>query len=115
MKVSIMAFAAVAMTFGITHVANAQDQQAAAPTQYQDLEDVAVFSGDGNRIGEIETLLLDQQGGLAYVVEIEEGFLGLRDTEVVIPATRLSYDAQNRRFSTDVAETEIQGLQTWED
>lgn len=95
--------------------AAAQTQQPATTNQYQDLDDISVVTGDGTRIGEIDSVALGRDGTLAYVLEIEEGFMGMREKEVVVPMERLSFDAQNNRFTSDLAEADFQNQQTWDD
>lgn len=106
-----LAVALVAGTLALPAVA----QQQATQDTYREAEDIVVHSSGGVRMGEVEEVLVDQQGNVAYAIEVEEGFLGLRDTEVILPADRLSYDAQNNRFSTDMTEAEIRSLPVWDD
>lgn len=95
--------------------ASAQSQQAATAQNYWDLDDTEVVSADGTRVGEIDEVVIGRDGQLAYILEIEEGFLGLRDEEVVVPLDRVTFDAQNKRFTTDLAEADFQKLEAWQD
>lgn len=115
MKYIVAAIGAALLTAPAVGGATAQTQQPATTNQYQDLDDISVVTGDGTRIGEIDSVALGQDGTLAYVLEIEEGFMGMRDKEVVVPMDRLSFDAKNNRFTTDLAEADFQNLQTWDD
>lgn len=92
-----------------------QQEQAAAATPYTEIDDIGVFTAEGNRVGEIEDVVADQNGNLAFVVEIEEGFLGMREREVIVPMDRLTYDREAKRFNTEMAEADFQTLQVWDD
>ncbi|SOD94968.1 PRC-barrel domain-containing protein [Caenispirillum bisanense] len=123
MKIATLALAAATLALPGAALAQAQNQpttqsqqQAAiGASQFHDVDDLAVMTQDGKRLGEIENVLVDGSGTMAYVVEIEDGFLGMNETEVVVPADRLSFDAQNRGFTTTMTEADIKGLQAWED
>lgn len=123
MKIATLALAAATLALPGAALAQAQNQPttqsqqqaATGGSQFQDVDDLAVVTRDGKRLGEIENVLVDGSGTMAYVVEIEDGFLGMNETEVVVPADQLSFDSQNRSFSTGMSESDIKGLQTWED
>lgn len=97
-------------------LATTQNQPAAAmEREYRDIDDIRIIGANGNEIGEIEDVVLGPDGQLAYIVEFEEGFLGIRDREVVVPADRLQFDAQNRSFTSDMTEDEVKAMQEWDD
>ncbi|KJS41491.1 MAG: hypothetical protein VR70_04890 [Rhodospirillaceae bacterium BRH_c57] len=79
---------------------------------YTEVDDMKVYSVGGEQVGEIEDILIDPRGNIAYVVEIEEGFLGMRDTEVIVPADRLMLEGD--RFQSRMTEEELKSLQKWD-
>ncbi len=95
--------------------ATPQTQTMPAPQDraaYSEVDDMKVYSVGGEQVGEIEEIIIDPQGSLAYVLEIEEGFLGMRETEVIVPADRLMF--QGDRFQSRMTEEELKSLQQWD-
>lgn len=124
MKITTMALAASVLAMpGVAAAqtqtqtqAGAQPQQQVAVTHdYQEIDDIRIIGADGKKIGEIEEAVIDQNGRVAYVVEFEEGFLGIDDREVVVPAERLTFDAGSRSFTTNLTEADMNTLQEWDD
>lgn len=76
------------------------------------VDDMKVYSAGGERVGEVEHTVIDPQGNLAFVVEIDEGFLGMAETEVVVPMDRLVF--QGDRFQSRLTEEEMKALQAWD-
>lgn len=95
--------------------AQGQQQAAAGATDYREVDDLRVVGPDGKKIGEVENVLVDSRGQLAFVVEFDDGFLGMGEREVIVPADRMTFDAQNRTYSSDLAEADLKSLQTWDD
>lgn len=82
----------------------------------EDAESMPVYAAAGEEIGEIEDFLGDGGGAVtAVVVETENGFLGLRERELVFPAANLALDRERRRFTTDLAQADVENLQVWDD
>ncbi|WP_281827521.1 PRC-barrel domain-containing protein [Jannaschia rubra] len=81
---------------------------------YVEADDLKVIGADGARIGEIEGVLIDSSGmPAAFVVEVEDGFLNLGDTDVVMGMDALTWD--NGRYTTTMTAEEVEGLPTWDD
>lgn len=86
--------------------------RAAGNPSYHEVDDMKVYSAGGERVGEVEKMVVDPQGNLAFVVEIDEGFLGMAETEVVVPSDRLVF--QGDRFQSRLTEEEMKSLQHWD-
>lgn len=86
--------------------------RAAVKQSYDEVDDMKVYSAGGERVGEVEKMVIDPQGNLAFVVEIDEGFLGMAETEVVVPSDRLVF--QGDRFQSRLTEEEMKSLQHWD-
>ena len=100
-----------ALTLPLAGAAFAQD---AGVANYTEVDDVRIVGQDGERVGEIEGVLLDGSGKpAAYVVEVEDGFLDLGDTEVVIGIDDLTWDAG--RYTTSMSEDQMKALPVWDD
>lgn len=81
---------------------------------YSDVEDLDVVGPDGERVGEVETALVDSSGTLAaLVVEVDDGFLDLGDSDVVMMVDTLTWG--NGQFTTTMTSAEVEGLPVWED
>ncbi|WP_292288416.1 PRC-barrel domain-containing protein [Marivita sp.] len=61
-------------------------------TFLQSVEDMDVVTADGDKIGEIEEILVDNTGVPAgFLLEVG-GFLGLGDSDVSVPLDALAWD-----------------------
>ncbi|EKE44197.1 hypothetical protein OCGS_1713 [Oceaniovalibus guishaninsula JLT2003] len=88
--------------------------QTADISSYTELDDVRVIGSDGQRIGEIEEVLIDSTGmPAALVVEVEDGFLDLGDKEVVITMDALTWE--NGHYTTTMTPDEMNALPVWDD
>lgn len=72
------------------------------------LDDLDVFAATGERIGEVEEVLMDGSGRPA-AVSVELG----GDIEHIVPMDRLRLDGQ--RLVTDLTRAQIEALPRWED
>jgi sporulation protein YlmC with PRC-barrel domain len=115
MKQTALYIGASILSFSAIGGVAAQDQQGATAQQYRELDDLPVLTSDGTPVGEVDNVVIDENGELAYVVEVEEGVTGMDDREVIIPQGRLSFKRQNNRFTTDLTPTDLQDLPTWHD
>lgn len=77
------------------------------------LEDVEVVSADGNEVGEVEDALVGPDGSIVALVVEAGGFLGIGESERVVPLDRLTF--QNGDFVTDLAADEVEALPEWDD
>ena len=84
-------------------------------TDYQAIQDVEVVTeADGQEVGEIEEVLVDGTGEVvAAVVEVDDGFLDLGDSDVVIQLDDLTWNGGE--FTTSLTEGQMQSLPTWDD
>ena len=102
------AMAALAL-IGTASVASAQTDG----VQYMSVEDMEIVNAAGEQIGEIEEILVGQDGMLAaYLVEIG-GFLGMGEHEVALPMDALSFAGD--RFQTDMTKDQLEALPEWDD
>ncbi len=81
---------------------------------YRSIEDIDVVVASGETVGEIEKILIDGSGTpVAAVVEINDGFLNLGDTEVVVNLSDLTWE--DGQYSTALTEGQIESLPVWDD
>lgn len=68
-----------------------------------------VYSPSGDRIGQIEELLIDKQSGrVAYAMMGFGGFLGLGEDYYPLPWGKLSYDTRLEGYVTDVTRQQLE-------
>lgn len=76
------------------------------------LEDMEIYGISGGTIGEIEDVLGTTDGkATAFAVEVG-GFLGIGDTEVVVPFDRVDWEDGQLRVDMDAEE--IDALERWD-
>lgn len=81
-----------------------------------ELEDMNVFAGAGERIGEIEEVLANSEDEIvAVVIEFEDGFLDLGEREVVMPIDQLQFGQEGREVTTAMSDAELKALPVWDD
>ena len=78
-----------------------------------DIEDMDLMTADGEEIGEVEEVLLDAGQPVAVSVEIDDGFLGIDDREVVFGLDQLQL--QDDDFVTSLDKATIEALPEWDD
>ncbi|PYE80618.1 PRC-barrel domain-containing protein [Pseudoroseicyclus aestuarii] len=95
-------------------LAGAAAAQTADPSTYTQIENQNVLGADGTEVGEIEAVLVDGSGSpAAVVVEIDDGFLDLGDTEVIITLDALNWDGKD--YTTSMTEADVENLPVWDD
>ena len=95
-------------------LAGAAFAQSADISGYTDVDEVEIMGSNNENIGDIETVLLDSSGQpVAYVVEIDDGFLDLGDSEVVMNVGDLTWE--NDHYTTSMTADEVEQLPTWDD
>jgi hypothetical protein len=71
----------------------------------EDVHDTAVYGATGDKIGEIDHLMIDKTSGqVAYAVMSFGGFLGLAHSHYPIPWSALKYDTSLDGFRTAITE-----------
>jgi sporulation protein YlmC with PRC-barrel domain len=79
-----------------------------------EIEGMDVYTTGDENIGEVEDVLGDDTGQIkAFVVEISDGVFDLDPRKVVVPADRLTLDAENDRFDTQLTQADIEGFDQW--
>lgn len=100
---------------------SAQDAEdgAAGPVTSRDgnylksVEDVDVVSTDGEKIGEIEEILVDSDGKPAgFLIEFG-GWLDLGDDDVAVPLEALTYEGGT--YISKMTEEQLSNLQPWDE
>jgi hypothetical protein len=78
------------------------------------VEDTAVYSPDGTKIGSIKRLMIEKVSGrVAYSVMSFGGFLGIGSEEHTIPWNKLKYDTSLGGYRTDITEEQLRGAPTF--
>lgn len=95
------------------------EQGAAGPVNSRDgaylqtVENIDVVNGDGEKIGEIEEILIDSDGVPAgFLVEIG-GFLGVADSDVAVPLEALTWDGAH--YVSKMTEEQLENLQPFDE
>lgn len=100
-----------AFVLPLASVAVAQTTDA---SNYTDIDDVDVVGTDGGKVGEVEKVLVNDVGQpVAMVVEINNGFLDLGDSDIVMMLDTLTWE--NGRYTTSMTSSEIEELPKWDD
>ena len=85
----------------------------------EDLEGQPVYGTDGDRIGEIGQLVLNDEGKIDQVIFDVGGFLGLGEKPVAVSYddVKIMEDPENSdlRVETDYTEDELKSMERWED
>lgn len=76
------------------------------------IEDLDVYSTAGDRIGEVEDVLMTPEGQAAAVTVEVGGFLGIGDREVILPLDQLSLNGD--RLVTQLSKAQIEALDAWD-
>lgn len=76
-------------------------------------EDIDVVTNDGEKIGEIEEILVDSQGVPAgFLIEFD-GLHIFADGDVAVPLASLTYDGHN--YISTMTEEQLKNLQPWDE
>ncbi|WP_240758147.1 PRC-barrel domain-containing protein [Palleronia sediminis] len=77
------------------------------------IDDADLYGPEGNKIGEVEEILVDETGTpVAAAIEFG-GFLDIGDDDVVIMLEDMTYE--NGNFSTSLTEDQLGQLPSWDD
>jgi hypothetical protein len=77
------------------------------------LEDMDIHGAGGERIGEIDEVLMTSEGKITAVAVEVGGFLGIGDKEVVMELGQLRREGDS--LMTDVTKEQIKALPSWDD
>lgn len=85
----------------------------AVPAELMEVEGAEIHGLGGERIGEIEEVLMNPAGEIvAFTVEVG-GFLGIGDREVIIDLAQLQ--REGGRFFVTLTREQIEALPEWDD
>jgi len=76
------------------------------------VEDMDGYGPDGKEVGEIEKVLEDSDGQIGAVVVEFGGFLGIGDTEVIVPLDQLQ--PGKKHFTTSLTQEQLSAFPAWE-
>lgn len=118
MKRFVLATAAASL-LAMPVVAQDAEKGAAGPVMTRDasylrsVDDVNVVNVNGEKIGEIEEILVDAEGKPAgFLVEIG-GFMGLGDSDVAIPLDALTWE--NGQYVSKMTQEQLENLRPWDE
>ncbi len=79
----------------------------------QSVDDTDVVNANGEKIGEIEEILVDSDGKPAgFKIEFG-GFLGMGDKDVAVPLDALTWEAG--RYVSKMTQEQLENLQPWDE
>lgn len=72
------------------------------------VEGTAIYSSDGDKIGSVDKLLIEKQGGrVTDAIVSVGGFLGIGDEKHSLPWSKLDYDTELGGYHLDVTEEQL--------
>lgn len=77
------------------------------------IEDMDVYTADGEEIGEVEEILGTTQGEATALALEVGGFLGIGERDVIVMLDQITME--NDRLVLDMTKEEIEALENWED
>ena len=114
-----IAIAAAAAVLAFPAMAQDAEEGSAGPVDTRDAaylksaDDLDVVSANGDKIGEIEEILIDADGNPAgFLIEFS-GFLNLGDDEVAVPLAALTYDGG--AYVSKMTEEQLKNLRPWDE
>ncbi len=96
-----------------TAPASSGQATSAATTGYLELDDMNVVTPNGDKIGDVEEVLMDMSGNVVAVTVEAGGFLGVGDDEVIIALDQLRLE--NEQLVTTMTKEQIEALPKWDD
>ncbi|MGR3483116.1 PRC-barrel domain-containing protein [Salipiger marinus] len=94
-------------------MAGAASAQTMETSSLHSIDDADVMGPDGNRIGEVEQILVDDSGTPVAAVVEAGGFLDIGDEDIVVPLEELTF--KDGDFTTSMTEDELKNLPKWDD
>ncbi len=96
---------------GMESTVDDKDKLREAGNYMKSLDDLKVHNVDGEVIGEIEEVLIDDKGQpVAYVLEVG-GFLGMGESEPIVPINALTYE--NGAYVSKMTKEQLENLPVW--
>lgn len=84
-----------------------------AAAGYFKLDDMNIVTPTGDKIGEVEGVLIDASGEVAAVAVEVGGFLGIGDEDVISQLDQLRLE--NNQLVTTLTKEQIEALPKWDD
>ena len=82
-------------------------------TYLQTVENIDIVTPDGEKIGEVEEILIDSDGVPAgFLIEIG-GFFGLADSEVAVPLGALTWDGAH--YVSTMTQEQLENLRPFDE
>ncbi len=82
----------------------------------EDVEGTSVYDPNGNKIGQIDHLMIDKVSGqVRYAVMSFGGFLGLGHSHYPMPWNAISYDTAKEGFVANVTEQQLRDAPEFSD
>ena len=79
------------------------------------VEGTAVYNPDGDKLGTVDSLMLDKRSGkVAYAVMSFGGFLGIGDRYHPLPWNVLTYDREKDGYVVDLSKERLKEAPTFE-
>ena len=114
----MLSVAVLALLMGAPGAVSAQQSApattpSAGDTGYLELGDMNVVNPAGEKIGEVEDVLMDTSGNVVAVAVEVGGFLGVGEDDVIIQLDQLRLE--NKQLVTTLTKEEMEALPKWDD
>lgn len=97
-------------TIAMPLVAQAADDHDA---QWRSADDIGVLNAQGEKLGEIDGILIDRDGRPAgFEVDMDDGDLSLRDGNIAVPLDALEWN--NGEYVSKMADEQLKELPSWD-
>ena len=94
-------------------VTGAASAQGVDTSSLHSVDDANVMGPDGDKIGEVEEILVDDSGSPVAAVIEAGGFLDIGDEDIVVSLDELTFE--NGDYTTSMTEEELEELPTRDD
>ena len=82
----------------------------------ENIEGMNVYDPNGNKIGQIDYLLIDKVSGIVrYAVMSFGGFLGIGDSHYPLPWNAIKYDSEREGYIANVTEDQLKDAPEFSD
>lgn len=78
-----------------------------------ELDDMDIYSAGGDKIGEVEDVLMDAEGKIVALTAEVGGFLGIGEKEVILQLDQVQ--RQGDRLTVNMTEEQLEQLPEWDD